>query len=189
MVRGQIGQHGDPGAPAHGQKLERAQLHHRPVLRPDIIRLAEEWVTDVAPQVDLVSGGLEESGDDGCGGGLPVAAGDGQDRTGTHLEEYLHLRSDHAAPGPGRLQIPGVQAGSAEDHILIQPLQIVLPQPEGAPRRLQLMGHRAQSGPVLFVAGRDAHPRLQQQAQQRLVAHADADDRHALPLKGVQIVL
>ena len=45
--------------------------------------------------------------------------------------------------------------------------------------------------PSLPVTARigQAHPRLQQQAQQRLVAHADADDRHALPLKGVQIVL
>ena len=75
----------------------------------------------------------------------------------------LHLRGDLAAPGFGRLQEARVQAGGTEDHILVQPLQIVRPQPEPAAHRLQLIAQGPQRVPIFFIAGGHIDPRVQQE--------------------------
>ena len=163
VVGGQVGHNGDMGAPVHGQQLEGAQLHHRPVRGADAVRLAEEWVTDVAPQVDRMPRRLQEAGDDGGGSGLSIAASDAQDGTGADLEENLHLRGEDAAPGPGLLQEAGMQAGGAEDHVVVQSLQVVRTQAQLAARGLQLIPQRAQGLPVLFIASGHVDPRVQQE--------------------------
>ena len=92
MVGCQIGHHGDMGAAIHGHQLEAGQLQHRPVLRLHIIRLTQQGLTDVAAHVDGSARRLQQLCDDGGGGGLAVAAGDGDHVAGADLKEHLHLR-------------------------------------------------------------------------------------------------
>ena len=84
-------------------------------------------MADVAAHMDGVARLFQKLGDDGSGGGLSVAAGDGDDGAGAHPEERLHLGGQLTASGHslGKLGHIGPQARRAEDDILIQPLQIV----------------------------------------------------------------
>ena len=80
-----------------------------------------------------------------------------------------------------------MQAGGAEDDVLVQPLQIVRPQAELAAHFFQLVPQGSQRGPVLFIAGGHIDPGLQQQVQQRLVADADPDDGCPFSFQCIQI--
>ena len=189
VVGGQVGEYGDVGALSHGHELEGAQLHHRHVLRPDRLRLRQQRVSDVAPQVDRLPRRPQEARYDGGGGGLAVAAGDGEDGTGTHGEKGLHLRGDRGAPLRRLRQEAGMEPRGAEDHVGLQALQIVRAQAQAAACRLQLLRQSAQGGPVLFVADGHVDIRAPQETDERGVADAHPDHRHFFPLKGPEILL
>ena len=187
MVGSQIGHHGDMGAAIHGHQLEAGQLQHRPVLRLHIIRLTQQGLTDVAAHVDGSARRLQQLCDDGGGGGLAVAAGDGDHVAGADLKEHLHLAGEGAALPLRRQQLRHVrpQTRCAEDNVLRQAVQIPLPQMERGSGGLQLIGQRTQLLPAASVAGGDGDTLGQQAAQQRRIADADADDRHGLmPQRG-----
>ena len=187
VVGGQVRHHGDAGALRHGHQLEGAQLQHREIVGGDVRRVAQQGPADIAPQVDGLPGGLQQLGDDGGGRRLAVGAGDGDQRAGADVKKDLHLAGEDAAPlhGGGELRHVGPEAGGAEDYVLRQVRQIVLPQLQPAAVGGQL---RPQVSQVrLFVPAGDGDPPIQQQADQGPVADADADDGHGLAPQGVQI--
>ena len=180
MVWGQIGHHGDMGAAIHGHQLEAGQLQHRIIVGLHALGVAQQRVADVAAQPHGVPRGLQQLGDDGGSGGLAVGAGDGDDGARAYLEECLHLAGEHAAVGHGRrdLRHIGPQTRRAEDHVLVQALQIIRAKPQRTAGALQLVGQRAQLLPGPLVAGGDTDAVIQQQTHQRRVADADAQHCH-----------
>ena len=148
------------------------------------IGVAQQRVADVAAQPHRFAGGLQQLRDDGGGSRLAVGTGDGDDGARAHLEERLHLTGEHAAVGYGRrdLRHIGPQARRAEDHVLVQSLQIIRTKPQPATGTLQLVGQCAQLLPRPFVAGGDTDAVIQQQTHQRGIADADAQHRHRLIL-------
>ena len=82
-----------------------------------------------------------------------------------------------------------MQAGRAEDDVMIQPLQVAFPQPQLAAIRLQFLRQASQGLPPFPVTGCYVDPRIQQQPQKRPVAYANTDYRHMFPLQRLQIVL
>ena len=123
--------------------------------------------------------------DDGRGGRLAVAAGDGDLRAGTDLEKDFHLTGQRASPlhGGGKLGQVRPHTGSSENDILGQTVQVLLPQPQAAAVGLQLFRHDAEGLPVLLIAGGDGDSPVQQQLDERLIADTDTDDRHGLILQ------
>ena len=71
-----------------------------------------------------------------------------------------------------------MQAGGAEDHVMVQSLQIVRPQAEPAPCILQLTAQGTQGLPVLFVAGGNIDSCVQKELQKRAVADSDTGHSH-----------
>ena len=191
VVGGEIRHHGDGGAPLHGHQLEGGELQHGVVLRPHSRRVAEQRVTDVAPQPDGLALRLQKLGNDGGGGGLAVAAGDGDHMAGTDLEEGLHLRGQDASSGHGGgdLRYVRPEAGGPEDDVLRQVLEVVLPQAETAAHGGQFIRQRPQRLPALPVPGGHRHMAAQQQFDEGPVADADADDCGSLALQPLEICL
>ena len=190
MIGRQIRHHGNVRALPHGHELEAAQLQHGVVLRTHFIRLTQKRVSDVAAHVDGLSGGLQQLGDDGGGGGLPVRAGDGDERAGADGEKHLHLRRQLAPLllRPQKLRHIGPQPRRAEDHVLIETMQIVRPQLQPAAAFFQLVGQLSQCRALPLVAGGHADALPQQQTQQRRIAHTDADDGNGLAFQRIQIL-
>ena len=95
-------------------------------------------------------------------------------------KENLHLRGKLAALrhrlADGRHI--GPQARRAENHILVDALQIILSQPQAAALALQFLRQVAQLLPAALIAGGDGNAIVQQQVQQRRIADADAHHRH-----------
>ena len=91
MVGGQVGDHRDLRAQVHGHELEGGQLQYRPVLGLHTVDVGQQRFSDVAAEVGVVPGGLEQRGDDGGGGGLAVAARHTDGVTGADLKKHLHL--------------------------------------------------------------------------------------------------
>ena len=180
MVRRQIGHHGNVGAALHGHQLEAGQLQHRIVLRSHPIRITQQRMADVAAQPHRLAGGLQQLGNDRGGRGLTVRAGNGDDGTRADLKERLHLAGQHAAAGNsgGDLGHIGPQTRCAEDHVLMQPLQIVGTKAQRTAAALQLVGQRPHLLPRPLVADGDGDAVLQQQPHQRRIADADAQHRH-----------
>ena len=178
VVGGEIRHHSDGGAPLHGHELKGGELQHGVVLRAHLRRVAEEGAANVAPQPDGLALRLKKLRKDGGGGGLSVAAGNGDHMAGTDLEEGLHLRGQDAAPryGSGQLRRVWPETGGAEDHILRQVLKVVLPQAEAAALDRQFLRQGAQSLPALPVPGRHGNMAAQQQFDEGPVADADTDD-------------
>ena len=189
VIGAEIGDHRDVGGRFHGHQLEGGQLQHGHVAGLHASRLVQQGRADVAPQPNGFARRPEHLRDDGGGGGLAVAAGDGDHRAGTHLKKDLHLRGQ---PGPlfhGGQQagMVGPQAGGAEHHISADALHIVLAQHQlHAP--FPEPGHDvAQLFFGFPVSGSDLCPRAGQQPQQRAVGHADADDGDPLATQARQI--
>ena len=189
VVGGQVGHYGDVGALLHGHQLEGGQLQHRKVLRLHAGHIWQQGLADIAPHIDVVSRLFQELRKDGGGGGLAVAARHTDQAAGAQAEEQLHLRGDLRPPGPGRLQggVAGVQAGGAEDHVLIQPLQIRLPQPQPGSQALQLLRLLLHPLPLGPVAHGHVQIRPQQHPDQRRVADPHADHGDPLPPQTVEI--
>ena len=141
MIRRQIGDDGDMRAPSHSHELERAQFQHSGILRLHASGLGQQRVADVPPQVDGFSRRPEQLRNDGGGGGLSVAAGNGQNGTGADLEENLHLAGQRAPPLHGGVELRQIRPHSrrAEDNVLRQVFQVVRPQPEAAALSHQLL--------------------------------------------------
>ena len=191
MVGGQVGDHGDVGAPVHGHQLEGGQLQHGDIPRLHAVHVGQQGLADVAAHIDGLPRRLEQLGDDGGGGGFSVAAGDGDGAAGADLEKDLHLRGQDGPLllGGHQLGQVGPHTGCAEDDLKVQVLQVVLPQLQGGPQALQLLDQTGEGAHGLFVAGGDLHPRPQQHFDQGGVGHADADDGHPLALQTRQIFL
>ena len=94
--------------------------------------------------MDISARRLQQLCDDGGGGGLAVAAGDGDHVAGADLKEHLHLAGEGTALPLRRQQLRHVrpQARCAEDNVLRQAVQIPLPQMERGSGGLQLIGQR-----------------------------------------------
>ena len=129
----------------------------------------------------------QQLGDNGCGGSLSVGAGHGQNRAGADLKKRLHFRGDDAAPchGGGQLRHIRPQARGAEDDILVNVLQIILPQLQLAALRGQFCAQLAQT--LLFIPGGHGHALFQQLFDEGPVRYADADDTHRFPPQRGQI--
>ena len=191
VIGGQIGHHRDMGTAVHGHQLEAGQLQHRIVLGPHTVGIAQQRVSDIAAYPHCVPCRLQQLGDDGGGRRLTVGAGDGDDGTRADTEELLHLAGQHAAIGHRRRKLGhiGPQARSAEDHVLVEPLQIIRSQPQGASRLFQLIGQCAQLLLRPLVAGSDADTAAQQQLHQRRVADADAQHCHRFLPQALHILM
>ena len=188
---GKVGKDGDVGAGLEGHELEGGQLQHCHVVLPHLPGLREQGLADVPPQVDGIAGVFQHFRDEGGCGGLAIAAGDGDDLAGADLEKGLHLRGQHTPFLDCRQEGRDVRpdAGGAEDHVLIQSLQIVRAQPQLGAQGLQFLRQCAKAGFWGLVTGGHGDSRLEQGFDQRGVGHPNADDGHAFSPKGCQIVL
>ena len=189
MVGCQIRYHGDMGTAGHGHQLEAGQLQHRVVRLQHTVRLAQQRMPDVAAHPHALTGTFQQLGDDGGGGRLAVGAGHGDDGARADPEENLHLAGQvrPARHARGDLRYVRAQTGGAEDHVRIQPLEVVLTQVQRTAPAFQLLRLLPHLLPRALVAGGDADPLRQQHIQQRRVADADTDDRHTLISNRVHI--
>ena len=187
MIGRQIRCHSDMRAFLHGHELERTQFQHRRVLRRHFRRIAQQRVADVASHMNNFPLRRQQLGDNGCGGSLSIGAGHGQNRAGADLKKRLHFRGDDAAPcrGGGQLRHIRPQARGAEDDILVNVLQIILPQLQLAALRGQFCAQLAQT--LLFIPGGHGHALFQQLFDEGPVRYADADDTHRFPPQRGQI--
>ena len=191
VVGRQIGDDRDIRALLHGHQLEGGQLQDSDISRLHPVCIGQQRFADIAAQIDVLPRRLEQLGNNRRGGGLAVAPRYRDGFAGADLEEHLHLRGDDTPPLPCRQQLGhvGPQAGGAEDHIVLQPVQVVRPQPQLGPQALQLLRLAAEVIPLTFVAGCHRNAGTQQHFDQRRVGHADADDRHPLAPQRRQVLL
>ena len=191
VVRGQIGDHRDIRALLHGHQLKRRQFQHGHVLWHHPVHVGQQRFADVASHIDALPRRFQQLGNDRSGGGLSVAASHRDGFAGADLEKNLHLRGDGTPPFPGRQQLGHVrtQAGGTEDHIVVQPVQIVRAQAQLGPQTLQLLRLAAEVLPLPLVAGGYLNIRPQQHFDERCVGHADAQHRHPFAPQGRQILL
>ena len=182
MIGREVGNHRHIRAAVHAVQLEGAELQNRCVLWQNLRDLAQERMADVPAQMDAIPCRLQQLCDDGGGGGLPVAAGNGNHLAGTELEKHLHLGGDQTAPLLCRLQmrIKGHQSRRAEQDILVQMLQIIRSQLQLGAHGLQALGLAFHLAAGAHVAGRHITAAGEQQLEQREIADADADDRDPL---------
>ena len=104
MVGLDVGDNGDLGGEhelAEIIELEGGYFEDDVVGGGDATPFGEEGMADVAAEPGDAAGGFEDVGDEGGGGGLAVGAGDGEDGSGTELEEDVHLGGDGDAGGAG----------------------------------------------------------------------------------------
>ena len=148
-------------------------------------------MADIAAHIDCFARGLQQFCDDGGGGSLSVASGHADGVAGANVEKDFHLRGDRAAPLGRRQEFRdiGADARRTEDHILVEPLEIRFAQLQPAAPFFQAVRQVAEGAALFFIAGRDRDPISEQQLDQRRVAHADADDGHALSFQRIQILI
>ena len=189
MVGREIGDHRDVRPAMHAVELEGAELQHDDVVLFDLRDLAQERVADIAAEVDAIPGLFQKFGDDGGGGGLPVAAGDGDHLAGAESQEHLHLGGEQAAARlcRSKMYVKGHEARRAEEDIVIQALEIVGPELELHAQRLEPIGLRAHLLTRAHIAGRHVAAASGEQFDQRQVAHADADGGDPLAPDAVHI--
>ena len=189
VVGRQIGHHGHLGRVGHIHQLEGAQLHHSDVCGLHLIGQGQQRLADVAAHPDGLARVLENLGNERGGGGLPVGAGDREDLTGAHREKCLHLRGDDTPLLPQLHQrgIFRVHARRAEDHVGGEMVEIICAGVKHRAGLLQLQHRRIQLLPGRFIASGDMEAMGEQQADQRLVAHADAQHRNFLPFQGIKV--
>ena len=187
VIGGHVGDNGDLGTHIHGHQLEGGQLQHHHVVRLHIGGLGQQGLADVAAHIDVIPGFFQQLGDDGGSGGLSVTSGDGDDLTGTDLEEHLHLRGDDAPALSGGQQGRGVgpEAGRPENDVLVQAVHVVGTKANFRPQALQLFDEAVEVLSFFFVAGRYRQSGPQQHLDQRRVGHANTDNRDALSLQGI----
>ena len=156
VVRGEIGHHRDIRAAVHTVKLKGTELQHGNIVRPDIRRLAQERMADVAAKVHPPPRSLEKLRNNCRGCGLPVASGDGDDLAGAEGEKHLHLRCEDAAALLCRLQVffKGHEAWRAKQNILVKSLQIIRPKLEFRAKLFQAFGLLAHLLTRAHIAGR-----------------------------------
>ena len=191
VVGAEVGDHRDMGALLHGHQLEGRQLQHGEVLLHHVGHVRQKGLSDVAPHIDVPPRLLQKLGDDGGGGGLSIAPGDADDAAGAGLEKQLHLRAELDAPldSVDQLRRVGGQARGAEDHILVEVLEVLLPQDHPGPQALQLLDLLRRPLPGDPVPDGDLCPGPQQHLDQGRVAHPHANHRHRAALYFLQIFL
>ena len=187
MVWRHIRHDGDIGRALHGHKLEGAELHDGDIRRRHVCRLRQKRRADVAANPDAVARMLEDFCDQGRGGRFAVGAGHGDDTAGANLEERLHfagkLRALFAQLPQGR--DIRVHTRGAEDDIGLHIVKIVLPDVEHGACLLQLQNLRVELFARRFVAGQHVQTARKEHADERPVAHADAE--HGDPFIGKRI--
>ena len=171
--------------------MKRGQLEHGDVILGHLSGLREQRLSDVSAQMDPVTRVFQHLGNQRGGGGFPVAAGNRDDLAGADLEKDLHFRGEHTPlfPGGQERRNIGPDSRRAEDHILIQALQVVLTQLKGRAHGLQLLRQTGKIFPGTLVTGGDGNSSLQQGLNEWGVGHPDADDGNTFSLKGCQILL
>ena len=98
MVGGEVGNHRHMGAVGHGHQLKTGQFQHRKVGDTHGVSLAQQGIADIAAEMDSIARLLQQFGNDGGSRSLAIRAGDGDDGTGTDLEEHLHLGGEDSTP-------------------------------------------------------------------------------------------
>ena len=93
---------------AHRFDLERRQLEDHPVRVADRVQTVKHARTDVAAEVDLLAGPLEDRRDERGGRGLAIGAGDAADAGAAAFEHEVHLASDGDAVGSRDLRVGGI---------------------------------------------------------------------------------
>ena len=191
VVGAEVGDHRDVGALLHGHQLEGGQLQHGEVLLHHVGHVGQEGLADVAPHIDVPPRLLQKFGDDGGGGGLSVAPGDADEAAGAGLKKQLHLRAEFDAPPDGvdQFRRVGGKARGAEDHILMEILEVLLPQDHPGTQALQLLDLLRRPLPGDPVPDGDLCPGPQQHLDQGRVAHPHANHRHRAALYFLQIFL
>ena len=91
MVGADIGNHRNIRPALHTVQLERAELQHNNILIFHLRGFTQKRLADVAPEMHRVTCRLQQLGNDGGRGSLPVAPRHGKDAAGTNLKEDLHL--------------------------------------------------------------------------------------------------
>src|SRR5699024_889177 len=76
-----------------------------------------------------------------------------------------------------------------ENHVLIQAVQVILPQMEGDAQTFQRLGLTAEGLVGAFITGGDVDARPDQKLDEGRIGNADADDGHTLAVEVVQILL
>ena len=136
--------------------------------------------------MDVLAGCLEQLGDNGRGGRLAVGAGDGDDLTGTEVEENLHLRGQHPAAVADSDKFRTVKGRSrtAENDIRVDAVKIAV---AGDKRCAVLLGKHAVFSErclVFFIERHDLGALLGKKLYQRQIAGTDADEGDRLALDG-----
>ena len=191
MIGRQIGDHGDPGTAGHIHELEGAELHHREILRLHLPAQRQQRRADIAAQPHGISLCLQHFGNQRCGGGLSVGAGNGDQVAGTNLEKHFHLTGNCGTALTQRCQrrVVGVHTGGAEHHIRLQSVQIALAHLQGAAQLFQLQHLRIQLLPRSLITAGDGAAKVQQKLHQRAVADAKAQNHDPLSPQGSEIFI
>ena len=159
-------------------QLERAELQDREVLGANFRQAVKKRCADVAAEMHLVSRRLEQLCRDGRGRGLAVAARDCDNAAGTQRAKRLHLTRKHSAAlrRLSELRHGGQHARRTENDVKVQMLQIILAGPKLSSAREQFLPCFAHCLGSALVADRNITASVQQDAHERTVAHAIADD-------------
>ena len=190
MVGAEVGDDRHGGGLFHAHQLEGGQLQHGHMVGGHLICLIQQGRADVAPQPDGFARRPQHFCDDAGGGGLAVAAGDGDHRTGADLKKHFHLRGD-VRPLPGRRQQAGMvgpQARRTEHHVSFDVFHILFAQNQLYAPFFELERNLPQLVLGLFISCGNHSSRFSQQPQQRAVGNADADDGDLLPPQVGQIL-
>ena len=109
MVGGHVKHHGYPRPrPLDGLQLEARQLQNDPVPGRDLIQPVQHRIADVAAHKDRTLAGLQDAANQRGGRGLPVGAGDADDRRRAKPEEEIHLAGDWDVPLASQLEQLGI---------------------------------------------------------------------------------
>ena len=188
MVGRQVGDRRHMGRMLHAHQLEGGQLDDGQILGLHLAHAGQQRRADVAAQMHGIARVLEDLADERGRGGLAVRAGDADDRAGADREKQLHLAGDLRAVLLRLFQKARMHAGRAEDHVLVERIQIMLTQHEVDAQRCQRGIAVAQFGGILFVMYGDPDAGRAQHADERHIAHPCADDADPLIRKAAEIL-
>ena len=186
VVGREVGHDRYVGALAHGNELERGQLHHADVGLFDGLDLGQERLADVAADMYGVALRFQHFADHGGSGGLAVGACHRVDLARTDIEEYLHLGADDNAFVAQGVQLVAVEAhtGRSQGDIHVEVVEITLAERQLSAVRLRLLSDLSERFFVALVAGDDLRAVFRKQRDQRHMTAAHADQRDSLAVDG-----
>ena len=102
----------------HRFDLERRKFENHPVRVADRVQTVEHGRADVAAEVDLLAGALEDRGDERGGRGLAIGAGDAADAGAAAFEDEVHLAAYGHTVGASDLELGSIppDTGTRTDH-------------------------------------------------------------------------